>query len=410
MKLKINLKYIIYFIFCFICSCSHQPNAPIIEDNIPLPATKVIIVSGNNQTGGAGISLSDSIVVSALNKDQLPVSGTDLVFVVISGGGTISKQIVKTNSAGRASVAWITGPEPDQILKVYLKNNINPAPVYIYANSKVLMDTKWISGMDFIANGTRYTHDNRILESNHVLVFSDSSSDDAKIIMAKTVEEALLDIKQAFNVGTYEELRLYSADKYSKIKIFSSKAMLNEQISFNLGIILLGWDSRYYQTWPDTRMWFRKVIKHESTHVFQFLFGLKLNMYGGPWTDVWFTEGFAEYMSGGASGDPLTTFSQWNNWRIGDAHFNPISVHRWSDFQISADRTGEYYPAFGLAVRYLLDSRGLGKTLNDIKAMYKDMLLTNSFAVSFERHMGISVQYFEEHFYELMSQFLRTNN
>ena len=54
---------------------------------------------------------------------------------------------------------------------------------------------------------------------------------------------------------------------------------------------------------------------------------------------------------------------------------------------------------FGLAFRYLVDEKGLGLTYKDIKNLYRDILTSNKFEVSFEKYTGLSVQMYEEQFY-----------
>jgi hypothetical protein len=65
---------------------------------------------------------------------------------------------------------------------------------------------------------------------------------------------------------------------------------------------------------------------------------------------------------------------------------------------------------FGLAVRYLLDDAGMGKSFADVKEMYLDMRKTSSFRESFEKFLGISVEYYEEHFFELIHDFFNQSN
>lgn len=103
----------------------------------------------------------------------------------------------------------------------------------------------------------------------------------------------------------------------------------------------------------------------------------------------------------------MTSLAQMGEWRIPEDHINPISIHEWADFPLPNERTGEYYPMFGLAVRYLLDENGQGKTILDVKAMFNDMLTTRDFATSFETYMGMSVGYYEENFFALMESFLQ---
>ena len=71
------------------------------------------------------------------------------------------------------------------------------------------------------------------------------------------------------------------------------------------------------------------------------------------------------------------------------------------------ERVGEYYPLFHLAVKYLLDDRGMGKNLSDVKNMFS-LLAENEtdFSEAFEIHMGISLSEFKESFFERMSTYL----
>lgn len=61
---------------------------------------------------------------------------------------------------------------------------------------------------------------------------------------------------------------------------------------------------------------------------------------------------------------------------------------------------------FGLAIEYLLDKKGLGKTHVDMKTMLEEMALGTGSETSFETHIGLSAPYFREHFYDLICDFL----
>ena len=121
-------------------------------------------------------------------------------------------------------------------------------------------------------------------------------------------------------------------------------------------------------------------------------------------------EGLAEYVSGGAF-ETIDNTSELNVWRYSAGHTNPISIHRVEDFPIDYRRSGEYYPAYHLAVSYLLDERGLGKTLADVKNMFHYLTSSGtSFENAFQIYMGISLNYFEEHYFELMTDFLNSTS
>ncbi len=367
-----------------------------------------VLVSGHNQSGAANTLLPAPVVVRLLDGDQNPLAGERMYFRVVSGGGTVENAEALTDNAGEASVAWRIGAGPDQILKASLTNDTAAAyAAYIYANSRLSSAVGWTRSIDFFAYGRKHDHDNRILESPHFLVFSDNSSDDARVIFVKMAEESLAELLQTFAVGSTDALSLNFADNNSKIKIFSIKDAVIDQVAFRFGFILYGHDSANFQRWGGDDFWLRREIKHETVHVMQWLFGLDpRGTVSEPWPEVWFTEGFAEYASGGAF-PPIGNLEQWENWFGGSGHGNPVAIHQWGNFPVPYERTGEYYPAFSLAVRYLLDSRGAGRTLLDVKAMFADMVSSGSFAPAFARTFGMTVDEYEQRFPDLIADYLR---
>ncbi len=70
-------------------------------------AASLNLISGNNQTGGAGTALS--VVVQVNDRNGTPVSGTEVSFAVIAGGGSVTTPSVTTSSSGRASTQWTLG-------------------------------------------------------------------------------------------------------------------------------------------------------------------------------------------------------------------------------------------------------------------------------------------------------------
>jgi hypothetical protein len=366
-----------------------------------------VLVSGHNQSGAANTTLPNPVVVRLLDDSQNPLAGERVYFRIVSGGGATDRSEALTDNAGEVSVTWRIGAGPDQILKASLANdNTAINAVYIYANSQLSSAISWKQDIAFIAMGRRYPNDNRILESTHFMVYSDGSSDDVKVIYAKMAEESLAELFHTFAVVNTDALSLNFADSGSKINIFSIKDANHDQMAFRFGFILYGQDSDDYQRWGSDDFWFRREVKHETMHVLQWLFGLDpQGRVAEPWPEVWFTEGISEYISGGAFA-PITNLGQWEQWRSISGHTNPIAIHQWADFTIPYGRTGEYYPAFSLAVRYLLDSRGLGRTPLDVKAMYADMVSSGSFAEPFARTFGMTVEEYEDHFPELIVDYL----
>jgi len=72
------------------------------------PADTLALVSGNNQTGVAGQTLANPLVVKVTNASGNPVSGTPITFAVTAGGGTltggVAQLVVNTDAEGLASV------------------------------------------------------------------------------------------------------------------------------------------------------------------------------------------------------------------------------------------------------------------------------------------------------------------
>jgi hypothetical protein len=267
------------------------------------------------------------------------------------------------------------------------------------------LTVNWTRDIEFSFYGEVLPHDNLILETPHFLTFSDASSMDVKVAYAAMAEESLLEIMDAFGIPEVEDLGIDPADASTKITIYSNRSLDQRQLAFPLGFILYGMDSPAFSRSMGS---FRRVIKHETMHVFQWLVGLtEKTSVGQPWPDVWFTEGIAEYISGGAF-RPITTLWHLESWRAQPYHDNPIAIHDWSDFPdpIEAAGGGSYYPMFGLAVRYLLDERGHGKTYADVLSMFRELIETQNFAYTFERHMGISLRDYEGDFFGLVTAFL----
>lgn len=280
---------------------------------------------------------------------------------------------------------------------------------------------QWISGIPFLIENEKIKHDDHILETDNFLTFSDASSDEIKIIYSQMAEGAFAEIKQAFEIQSSEELGIFSDNRSTKITIFSDRYLNHSNMAFPIGFLLIALDSPSASSWfggdqSQLRAWYQRNVKHETMHVMQWLFGLDWNSrwpwlqrWGRTWPEFWFSEGIAEYISGGVF-SPIETIDQVNAWRENPQHINPISIHRSTDAPVPDSQIGEYYPMFGLAVRYLLDENGLGKTFIDVKKMYLDMRKTVSFRVSFEKFMGISVNYYEAHFFELIADFLPGSN
>jgi len=244
-----------------------------------------------------------------------------------------------------------------------------------------------------------FTHDNRVLETDHFLVFSDASEDLAKIKMGETAETALTMIAHLFDISRAD---LGIADLYSKIRAYSARRSYSVGSSaYTNGFIVQAFDSYsfpYIEFLPD-------IIEHELTHVVQFRLG---GLYSQVW--AWFTEGLAETISDGGPYRVIKCWQEVDEWRRESGHVNPVTIQHLEQIPdydtIDGQRREQYYPIFGVAVHYLVDPKGPGKSLIDVKNMFADIGQGMSFARAFETHMGMSLQYYENNFYQLIKNFL----
>jgi serine protease len=69
----------------------------------------ILALSGDNQTGAAGIPLQQPLIVQVDDKAGDPVSGVTVVFSVTAGGGSIQPASATTNSRGQATAIWTLG-------------------------------------------------------------------------------------------------------------------------------------------------------------------------------------------------------------------------------------------------------------------------------------------------------------
>ena len=170
----------------------------------------------------------------------------------------------------------------------------------------------------------------------------------------------------------------------------------------------MGMDSQAYLSSPDSyKERYPNSVKHELVHVIQLIMGVGIN--GTPAPDAWFTEGLAEYMSGG-SVTPIESPESLETWLNNPQTVNPITVKTAEDLNGLILSPRFYYPVFGLAVEYLLESSELDNDVLEVKEMFEDMHVTRSFSESFRTHMGISLDYFHDNFDNLLREYITNRN
>jgi hypothetical protein len=174
------------------------------------------------------------------------------------------------------------------------------------------------------------------------------------------------------------------------------------QIAFPVGFFHAGFESEAYLNWGIHNQRFFNSIKHETTHVLNYLV-TENHLNGQHW---WFTEGIAEYASGG--GEPrIETWAEVQEWWSLETHINPVAIRRFPiDLPDPDGAWNEFYPMFHLAVEYLLSEAGFGRTFVDVKNMWSDMATGERFEKAFETHIGMTVDVFESSLYRRLKQYL----
>jgi len=276
-------------------------------------------------------------------------------------------------------------------------------------NPLSVQDGMWVSDIPYYVPlfDITVSHDNRIYETDHFLTFSNGSSDEVKVRFATYAEQGFADLLKKFAISNGAELGI--AGQSTKIIIFTNKILpeLTQRV-FPFGFVLYSEDSDIFATWPE---WltsrYSNMIKHETMHVLQYLLGTKEDyLTRDQIPEFWFTEGLAEFVCDGTS-IPVTTLNEFNEWFQNPDHINPVRIHHLSDSPVSMMRIYEYYAMFGLAVRYLLDDNGHGKTLLDVKDMFATIQTGNYlFTEAFAMHMDITIEEFEEVFLDSLPAYL----
>jgi hypothetical protein len=268
------------------------------------------------------------------------------------------------------------------------------------------------SGSWYQREGFQWPHDGHPYETEHFVVYSDGASLKARQRLAAVAEEVLVEVVDEMGVDPATMFRFPSSQ--DKIDIYASRYHDIElegsrlgATAYYAGIIIPSFDNEVgRRTWA-----VRGDLKHEMVHVVEAL--LKGNYTGDiPVGDprrmpVWFSEGTAEALSGGTTGAAPRTLDKVNALIAKYGRINPVA---WRvDFppsEIGDEYPNYYYPMAHLAVDYLLDADGLGRSPHDLAAVMLDMGSGASFASAFEAHIGLSESEYEAQFWTRMDAYL----
>ena len=246
-----------------------------------------------------------------------------------------------------------------------------------------------------------WSHDGKPYQSNYCTIYSDAASAELKQQLGIIADQKFSQILQLFNFQNTSDFRY--PPNYSKIEIYVN---MNHSESINWaywgGFIFTIRTSDISGIYYDYTVY---TFRHELEHVFEFFIEGREYLS----TEVWFKEGIAVHI-GCMESDIFTTVetvSELEAWISQNQNIpgqgNPIAIHY--DYPASSNR-GLYYRYFELAVRYLLDSNGMGKSYQDVLNLFYDLRNGISFSDSFENHFGISISDYEAEFYDLMRTYL----
>jgi hypothetical protein len=149
------------------------------------------------------------------------------------------------------------------------------------------------------------------------------------------------------------------------------------------------------------------TVAHELTHDLEFLIEGREDLG----TDVWFKEGIAVYIGclESTAFRTIRSLNELESWiaqnRDVPGGGNPITIHQDSDYPPEADRN-QYYRLFELALRYLLDERGAGRSVRDVRDVFFDLSAGTPFPVSFRERFGMDVNDFEAEFFDRVRLYL----
>jgi hypothetical protein len=260
--------------------------------------------------------------------------------------------------------------------------------------------------------GFEWPHDGHPYETEHFVVYSDGASLKARQRVAALAEEVLAEVVDEMGVDPATMFRFPAGQ--DKIDIYASRYHVIERAgvtggatAYYAGIIIPSFDSEVAH--EETHVWaVRCGLKHEMVHVVEAL--LKGNYVGDiPVGDprrmpVWFSEGTAEALGCTSLAAPRTLDEV--NARI--AKYGRINPIAWRvDYWAPGDEYWEYYyPMAHLAVDYLLDADGLGRSPHDLAAVMLDMGAGTSFASAFKAHIGLSQSEYQAQFFPRMDAYL----
>ncbi len=260
--------------------------------------------------------------------------------------------------------------------------------------------------VEMVGGGSWYVrepwpHDGNPVESESFVVYSDATSVEARREVADVAEDVWAKLLDDFSI---EPGMLRYPEGQDKIHVYAYQdhdPQDWEGRAYYGGLIIWSPDHEQRRTEAGTR--FAPVLTHELIHVLQWLIAGRPDP--NP-VDVWFIEGLPEAMIGGGAGGAIRGLDELDDLTAEYGTISPISFK--TDLQITSPDAGEHfnYPMFQLAVEYLMDEDGYGRSPADARDVMIDVAEGASFDTAFEDRMGTSLADYERDFFDLMEEYL----
>jgi hypothetical protein len=269
-------------------------------------------------------------------------------------------------------------------------------------------------GGSWIPIGFSFGHDGAPYESENFVVYSGFSHYEERQKVAEVLEECFVELDSALDVSSHEEYQY--PEGRSRIDVLTLKHQGAEVLwtgqSYRYGMIVHSADSPRFVAEGYDRMLYRQLLKHELMHVVEYLLVGTEGDYRS--TEKWLHEGIAMFL-GGAPPNQIRSAARVQSWQTAMSGYigggNPIKIKTPASYPaaVAEDATvlNEYYLLFELAVRYLVDPNGLGRSVVDMKNLYLDIRRGDSFTKAFEGRLQLSVADYEANFFDLMRDYLR---
>lgn len=254
-----------------------------------------------------------------------------------------------------------------------------------------------IDGSWIMYSPIKWSHDGKPFQTDYCMVFSDGASYEMKQLAGELADKKYLEILDMFSFTEVNDLK-YPTER-QKIDVY-----LNTSHTENIAAAYWGSIFITVRTQALDTARYAYLFKHELTHTFEFLVEGTVNLAG----HMWFTEGIAVYCGGLNRDHSLEELEKWITMNDQSPNNgNPITIRKWEDYPVDADKPG-YTVVFDLVMKYMLDPRGMDRSLADVLNVYYDLRSHMPFDESFERNFRISVDTLEEGIFDRLREYLDT--